>query len=74
MVIGKNILVNMATNRVAILNKMYHFITNRWQIESMSEDKVRAILTLMPMGGIQLDGKRLVVHENVEVVDMALQE
>lgn len=52
----------------------YHFITNRWQIESMSEDKVRAILTLMPMGGIQLDGKRLVVHGNVEVVDMALQE
>ena len=40
----------------------------------MSEDKVRAILTLMPMGGIQLDGKRLVVHGNVEVVDMALQE
>ena len=53
---------------------IYHFITNRWQIESMSEDKVRAILTLMPMGGIQLDGKRLVVHENVEVVDAALQE
>lgn len=53
---------------------IYHFITNRWQIESMSEDKVRAILTLMPMGGIQLDGKRLAVHGNVEVVDAALQE
>ena len=48
----------------------YYFLTNRWAVEAMQEDKVRAILTLMPMGGVWLEGKRLAVHPQVEVVDV----
>ena len=53
---------------------VYHFLTNRWQIETMTEDKVRAVLTLMPLGGVWLDGKRLVVHQGVEIVDEGTAE
>lgn len=47
----------------------YEFITNRWGQEAMGEDQVRAMLTIMPMGGIHMEGKKLVPHKNVEVVD-----
>lgn len=53
---------------------VYHFLTNRWQIETMTEDKVRAVLTLMPLGGVWLDGKRLIVHQGVEIVDESAVE
>ena len=43
-------------------------------IETMTEDKVRAVLTLMPLGGVWLDGKRLIVHQGVEIVDESAVE
>lgn len=46
----------------------YEFITNRWGHECMEEDQVKAMLTIMPMGGIRLEGKKLVVHKDVEIL------
>ena len=46
----------------------YEFITNRWGRECMEEDQVKAMLTIMPLGGVRLDGKKLIVHKDVEIL------
>jgi len=47
----------------------YEFITNRFGREIMGEDKVKALLTLMPLGGGCLIGNKLSVHKDVIIVE-----
>ena len=45
----------------------YGFITNRCGYEEFAEGQLKAMLAVLTMGGVQLDGKgRVVVHKAVE--------
>lgn len=45
----------------------YEFITNRCGYEAFTEGQMKAMLSVMQMGGVRLDGKgRVVVHKAVE--------
>jgi hypothetical protein len=51
----------------------YHFITNRCGQEAFDEQQVKAMLSIMPLGGVQMDEKgQLIVHKGVEVVDVEI--
>ena len=48
----------------------YKFVSNRCSQETFSEVQVKAMLSVMPLGGVKLDGRgKVVVHEAVEIVD-----
>lgn len=45
---------------------VYEFITNRCGHEEYTEDMLKAMLSVMDMGGVRLEGDKLVVHPAVE--------
>lgn len=46
----------------------YQFITSRCGTEIFSEAQLKAMLSVMPMGGVRLDGKgKVVVHKGVDI-------
>lgn len=48
----------------------YGFITSRCGYEEFTEGQLKAMLAVLDMGGVQLDGKgKLVIHEAVETED-----
>lgn len=48
----------------------YKFVSNRCSQETFSETQVKAMLSVVPMGGVKLDGKgKVVVHGAVEIID-----
>lgn len=47
----------------------YYFLANRWAVETVQEGRGRSIMMPMPMGSVWLEGKRMVIHPQVKVVD-----
>ena len=48
----------------------YHFITNRCGYEIFSEEQLKAMLSVLEMGGIQMDTDgSLMIHKGVDVED-----
>ena len=45
----------------------YGFITNRCGYEEFTSDELKAMLTVLTMGGVKLDKGKLVVHKEVDV-------
>lgn len=46
----------------------YQFISNRCGTEVFTEAQLKAMLSVMPMGGVRLDGKgKVVIHKGVEI-------
>ena len=50
--------------------KQFHFITNRCGYEVFSEEQLKAMLSVMELGGVRLDEKgKVVVHKGVDTED-----
>ncbi len=50
--------------------KQYHFITNRCGYEDFTQEQLKAMLSVMDMGGVRLDKKgKVIVHKGVEIED-----
>lgn len=68
---GDEMVVNKYYALVKVVTKgkgasQYHFITNRCGYEVFDEGQVKAMLELLPMGGVRLDGDgNLIVHTAV---------
>lgn len=53
----------------------YEVVSNRFKVEIIEEERLKALLSLLSVGGVQLDEKgKVVLHEAVEVETVLVEE
>ena len=53
-------------------SNQYSMVSNRFKVDTITEDRLKALLSLVSIGGVKLDAKgELVVHEGVDGIESA---
>lgn len=48
----------------------YEMVSNRFKVDTIPEERLKALLSLVSIGGVKLDAKgQLVIHEGVDVIE-----
>lgn len=52
----------------------YRLISNRCGVEDVNEEKLKAMLMFMSVGGVKMENNKLVIHKDIEIVNVDMEE